>query len=263
MQSYYELLGVSPKASREEIRKAYLRLAHKYHPDTGGSKNDEDKLKEINAAYHCLKDPKRRLQYDLGIHCPPGVSPAPGAARSTRRASAQTSTKAGASRARTRRRASAGAGRSRTGARSAAQGAGTAGFSSGARARSARPGGPNGRGASSSPNHDNLRNIRFGETIRDDERVVVGDPMHDVFWAVCRAVSAICLFTSLALFISALGFMGAVPGLVIGIAVGEAMGYLAVSALAAVLQYMGVWRPSKTSRPESDLGWMNVDLDDQ
>lgn len=61
----YELLGVSQNATQEEIRKAYLKLAHKYHPDkTGGDKNAEEKLKKINAAYDILKNPEKRKQYD-------------------------------------------------------------------------------------------------------------------------------------------------------------------------------------------------------
>lgn len=61
----YELLGVSRSASQDEIRKAYLKLAHKYHPDkTGGDKTAEDKLKKINAAYDILKNPEKRKQYD-------------------------------------------------------------------------------------------------------------------------------------------------------------------------------------------------------
>lgn len=61
----YEILGVSRDASQDEIRKAYLKLAHKYHPDkTGGDKEAEDRLKEINAAYDVLKNPEKRAQYD-------------------------------------------------------------------------------------------------------------------------------------------------------------------------------------------------------
>ena len=61
----YGLLGVSREAPQEEIRKAYLKLAHKYHPDkTGGNKAAEEKLKKINAAYDILKSSEKRAQYD-------------------------------------------------------------------------------------------------------------------------------------------------------------------------------------------------------
>lgn len=61
----YEILGVDRKASQEEIRKAYLKLAHKYHPDkTGGDKEAETRLKEINSAYDVLKNPEKRAKYD-------------------------------------------------------------------------------------------------------------------------------------------------------------------------------------------------------
>ncbi|HOJ33544.1 MAG TPA: molecular chaperone DnaJ [Candidatus Hydrogenedentes bacterium] len=64
-KDYYEILGVPRTASQEEIRKAYLKLAHKYHPDkTGGDKEAEAKLKEINEAYDTLKNPNKRAQYD-------------------------------------------------------------------------------------------------------------------------------------------------------------------------------------------------------
>jgi len=58
---YYEILGVPRDASQEEIKKAFRRLAHKYHPDKGG---DEKKFKEINEAYQVLSDEKKRAQYD-------------------------------------------------------------------------------------------------------------------------------------------------------------------------------------------------------
>jgi molecular chaperone DnaJ len=61
MKDYYKILGVPPDASDEEIRKAYYRLAHKYHPDKGG---DEKKFKEINEAYRVLSDKEKRAQYD-------------------------------------------------------------------------------------------------------------------------------------------------------------------------------------------------------
>lgn len=64
-KNYYEILGVSPEASQEDIRKAYLKLAKQYHPDkTGGDKVAEEKLKAINEAYDTLKNAERRKEYD-------------------------------------------------------------------------------------------------------------------------------------------------------------------------------------------------------
>lgn len=59
--NYYEVLGVTKSASQDEIKKAFHKLAHKYHPDKGG---DEKKFKEINEAYQVLSDAKKRAQYD-------------------------------------------------------------------------------------------------------------------------------------------------------------------------------------------------------
>jgi len=58
---YYEVLGVTRSASEEDIKKAFHKLAHKYHPDKGG---DEKKFKEINEAYQVLSDKQKRAQYD-------------------------------------------------------------------------------------------------------------------------------------------------------------------------------------------------------
>ena len=61
-KDYYEILGVAKTSSKEEIKKAYRALAHKYHPDKGGG--SEDKFKEINEAYYVLGDEKRKSEYD-------------------------------------------------------------------------------------------------------------------------------------------------------------------------------------------------------
>lgn len=62
MADYYKTLGVEKGASEEEIKKAYRKLAHKYHPDKEGG--DENKFKEINEAYQVLSDKSKRAQYD-------------------------------------------------------------------------------------------------------------------------------------------------------------------------------------------------------
>ncbi|EKD46663.1 MAG: chaperone HSP40, co-chaperone with DnaK [uncultured bacterium] len=59
---YYKILGVDKGASDDEIKKAYRKLAHKYHPDKSGG--DAEKFKEINSAYQVLSDKSKRAQYD-------------------------------------------------------------------------------------------------------------------------------------------------------------------------------------------------------
>jgi len=65
-RDYYEVLGIAPIASAEEIRRAYHKLAFQCHPDRNGkSKKAHKKMQEINEAYAILSDPIKRREYDL------------------------------------------------------------------------------------------------------------------------------------------------------------------------------------------------------
>src|SRR6476659_6659586 len=85
-QDYYDTLKVERKASQDDIRKSYRRLARKYHPDLNpGDKAAEDRFKKLQEAYDVLSDPKKRQMYDQqGFYSDSGFSagagtPNPGA----------------------------------------------------------------------------------------------------------------------------------------------------------------------------------------
>lgn len=67
-KDYYKILGIAKEVSQDEIKKAYRKLARKYHPDVNkGSKESEEKFKEISEAYEILGDSGKRKQYDQGV----------------------------------------------------------------------------------------------------------------------------------------------------------------------------------------------------
>jgi molecular chaperone DnaJ len=79
-RDYYEILGVSKKATDSDLKKAFRKLARKYHPDVNpGDKAAEQKFKEMNEAYEVLSDPKKRQQYDQFGHAAFGGGYGPGA----------------------------------------------------------------------------------------------------------------------------------------------------------------------------------------
>ena len=63
---YYKTLGVDKKASQDDIKKAYRKLARQYHPDTNKDTGAEDRFKEVSEAYDVLSDPEKRKKYDRG-----------------------------------------------------------------------------------------------------------------------------------------------------------------------------------------------------
>jgi len=70
-KDYYQIMGVSRGASADEIKRAYRRLARKYHPDVSKEKDAEARFKEVGEAYEVLRDPEKRAAYDaLGTRKP-------------------------------------------------------------------------------------------------------------------------------------------------------------------------------------------------
>src|SRR4051794_10678539 len=70
-KDYYAILGVARDASTDDIKRAYRKLARKYHPDVSKEKNAEERFKEVGEAYETLKDAEKRAAYDrLGRHAP-------------------------------------------------------------------------------------------------------------------------------------------------------------------------------------------------
>lgn len=63
-KDYYKILGIPSGANEDEIKKAYRKMALKYHPDKNKEPNAEEKFKEIAEAYDVLSDPKKRSLYD-------------------------------------------------------------------------------------------------------------------------------------------------------------------------------------------------------
>ncbi len=80
-KDYYEIMGVNKDASQDEIKRAYRKLARKYHPDVSKEADAEARFKEIGEAYEVLKDPEKRAAYDqLGSNWKAGqdFNPPPG-----------------------------------------------------------------------------------------------------------------------------------------------------------------------------------------
>ncbi len=79
-KDYYQMLGVPREAGADDIKRAYRKLARKFHPDVSKEKNAEERFKEVGEAYETLKDAEKRAAYDqLGRHAPgEEIRPPPG-----------------------------------------------------------------------------------------------------------------------------------------------------------------------------------------
>src|SRR3954453_20658968 len=80
---YYKVLGVDKKASQDDIKKAYRKLARRYHPDTNKDSGAEERFKQVSEAYDVLGDPEKRKKYDRGQSVFGGTNPFGGAGAGT------------------------------------------------------------------------------------------------------------------------------------------------------------------------------------
>ncbi len=77
-KDYYKIMGLVKTATKDEVKRAYKKLARKFHPDVSKEKNAEAKFKELGEAYEVLKDPEKRAAYDqLGEHWKNGAGNTP------------------------------------------------------------------------------------------------------------------------------------------------------------------------------------------
>lgn len=75
METYYDILGVSPDAAPDEIRAAYRKLAKQYHPDVNPDPDAQERFIAIQQAYETLIDPDARARYDLALRGGAGFAP--------------------------------------------------------------------------------------------------------------------------------------------------------------------------------------------